>query len=87
MYGALQDHATFSSQRQTRQTSESGMRLVLLNDDPPRHTRFRRLVNKAFTPRRIRELEPWLESVVNELLKDVDEGSSRWLRTTRCPCR
>lgn len=74
VYGALQDHATFSSQRQTRQTSESGMRLVLLNDDPPRHTRFRRLVNKAFTPRRIRELEPWLESVVNELLEDVGEG-------------
>ncbi|MCY3883239.1 MAG: cytochrome P450 [Chloroflexi bacterium] len=74
VYGALQDHATFSSQRQTRQTSESGMRLVLLNDDPPRHTRFRRLVNKAFTPRRIRELEPWLESVVEELLRDVDGG-------------
>lgn len=74
VYGGLQDHATFSSQRQTRQTSESGMRLVLLNDDPPRHTRFRRLVNKAFTPRRIRELEPWLESVVEELLRDVGGG-------------
>ena len=74
VYGALQDHATFSSARQTRQTSESGMRLVLLNDDPPRHTRFRRLVNKAFTPRRIRELEPWLASVVEELLRDVRGG-------------
>ncbi len=74
VYGALGDHATFSSQQQTRQTSESGMRLVLLNDDPPRHTRFRKLVNKAFTPRRIRELEPWLQRVVNELLLDVRGG-------------
>ncbi len=73
VYGALADHETFSSVQTGGQSSNS-MRLVLLNDDPPRHTRFRKLVNKAFTPRRIRELEPWLESVVNELLQDVGEG-------------
>ena len=31
-------------------------------------------MNNAFTPRRIRELEPWLQSVVNELLRDVRGG-------------
>ncbi|MXY36113.1 MAG: cytochrome P450 [Dehalococcoidia bacterium] len=74
VYGALGDHETFSSASTGGSSSNSSMRLVLLNDDPPRHTRFRKLVNKAFTPRRIRELEPWLESVVNELLRDVDGG-------------
>ena len=72
VYGALQDHETFSST--TPNAAEGGMKLVLLTDDPPRHTRFRRLVNKAFTPRRIAELEPWLQSVVDELLADVGSG-------------
>ena len=74
VYGALADHETFSSVQTGGQSSGSGMRLVLLNDDPPRHTRFRKLVNKAFTPRRIRELEPWLQTVVNELLEEVRGG-------------
>ena len=59
VYGALQDHETFSSDQGNRDGGAGQMPLVLLNDDPPRHTRFRRLVNKAFTPKRIAELEPW----------------------------
>jgi hypothetical protein len=51
-----------------------GFNLVLINDDPPRHTRFRKLVNKAFTPRRIAELEPFIESVANELLDEMSSG-------------
>ena len=74
VYGALADHETFSSVQTGGQSSGSGMRLVLLNDDPPRHTRFRKLVNKAFTPRRIRELEPWLQTVADELLGGVGGG-------------
>jgi hypothetical protein len=43
-------------------------------DDPPRHTRFRRLVNKAFTLKRIEALEPWIASVANELLDEMGTG-------------
>ena len=32
-------------------------RLMMLNMDPPLHTRYRRLVNKGFTPRMVRDLE------------------------------
>src|SRR5260370_16626553 len=32
-------------------------RLMMLNMDPPIHTRYRRLVNKGFTPRMVSELE------------------------------
>ncbi len=36
--------------------------------DPPSHTRLRKLVNKSFTPRRIATLEPRIEEIVDELL-------------------
>ncbi len=85
VYGALADHETFSSVQTGGQSSGSGMRLVLLNDDPPRHTRFRKLVNKAFTPRRIRELEPWLQTVVNELLEEVRGGEMEVVQNYTMP--
>ncbi|MFJ9580799.1 cytochrome P450 [Streptomyces sp. NPDC101191] len=40
----------------------------LLNTDPPDHTRLRRLVSKAFTPRRIKELRDRIQSMTDDLL-------------------
>jgi cytochrome P450 len=39
--------------------------------DPPDHTRLRSLVNKAFTPRIVRRLEPRLREVAHELLDEA----------------
>lgn len=36
--------------------------------DPPRHDRLRRLVSRAFTPRRVAELEPFVRETVRSLL-------------------
>jgi len=36
--------------------------------DPPEHTRIRSIVNKAFTPRSVELLKPWLQNQVDELL-------------------
>jgi cytochrome P450 len=72
VYGALRDHNTFSSE--SPMAGQFGPRLVLIQDDPPRHARFRRLVNKAFTLKRIAELEPWITSVANELLDNMGKG-------------
>jgi cytochrome P450 len=36
--------------------------------DPPNHTRLRKLVNKSFTPRSIEAFRPKLESIVNDLI-------------------
>jgi cytochrome P450 len=40
----------------------------MLGTDPPVHTRLRSLVNKAFTPRIVRQLEPRLRAVAHALL-------------------
>src|SRR5262245_34327442 len=40
----------------------------LLMLDPPDHTRLRRLVNKAFTPRIVEGLRPRIQTVVERLL-------------------
>jgi cytochrome P450 len=44
----------------------------LLSMDPPDHTRLRRLVTGAFTPRAITGLEPWIRDVTVRLLASAD---------------
>ena len=43
----------------------------MLNSDPPDHERLRRLVNKAFTTRRVEELRPRITSITTGLLDDI----------------
>lgn len=43
---------------------------VLLFADPPDHLRQRKLVNKAFTARRVREMEPAIERISHELIDE-----------------
>nr|WP_219636163.1 cytochrome P450 [Streptomyces sp. AJS327] len=40
----------------------------LLNIDPPDHTRLRRLVSRAFTPRRVAEFEPRVRELTDQLI-------------------
>jgi cytochrome P450 len=48
----------------------------MLAVDPPDHTRLRRLVSAAFTPRRIEALRPRIEEITRDLL-DAVEGRER----------
>ena len=43
----------------------------ILDMEPPDHTRVRRLVAKAFTPRRVEELRPTVQRLMDELVDDV----------------
>jgi cytochrome P450 len=53
--------------------SAQGLRSMLIMD-PPDHTRVRKLVNKAFTPKRIAGLRGHIEAIVREL---ADEALAR----------
>ncbi len=44
----------------------------MLNSDPPRHTRLRGLVSKAFTLRRMEEFRPRIEETADQLLDAID---------------
>jgi cytochrome P450 len=45
----------------------------MLDRDPPDHTRLRRLVSKAFTPRAVEALRPRITSLVDSMLHAIDQ--------------
>ena len=47
--------------------------LMMLNMDPPLHTRYRRLVNKGFTPRMVRDLEASIHRSTDAIIDRVIE--------------
>jgi cholest-4-en-3-one 26-monooxygenase len=48
--------------------------LMMLNMDPPLHTRYRRLVNKGFTPRMVRDLEESIHRSTDAIIDQVIES-------------
>ena len=65
VWAALLDWETFSSRagpaiEQSEMDPEAGSVLAM---DPPRHTRIRNLVSRAFTPRRIAAMEPEIRRI------------------------
>lgn len=69
---ALSDHDTFSN---IIQSSEGRVPDWLIFSDPPRHTRLRALIIRAFTPRCVAALEPRIKEFSRQLLdSNVDRG-------------
>lgn len=83
VYTALRDHETFSSDSPA--AGQFGPKLVLIQDDPPRHTRFRRLVNSAFTLRRVEALKPWITDIANSLLDDIGNREANLVEAYTIP--
>lgn len=65
LYGPRQDYVKFFGPNSTL------LNRNMLNSDPPEHTRLRRLVTQAFTPRRIEAMRPQVERVVDDLLDAI----------------
>ena len=77
--GVNRDYEHFSSARQATLFHDfddevlEQQRMMMLNMDPPLHTRYRRLVNKGFTPRMIRDLEEKVVASTDSILDAVCE--------------
>jgi cytochrome P450 len=46
---------------------------MFIGMDPPDHTRYRKSISRAFSPRRIRELEPAIEQIAAQCLDDMEK--------------
>ncbi|MBM4383391.1 MAG: cytochrome P450 [Deltaproteobacteria bacterium] len=64
----LRDHATFSNARSQNVAGPMPPSPTVATTDPPLHDQLRALVSRAFTPRRVAELEPRIRALVRELL-------------------
>ena len=61
-------------------------RRSIIDTDPPDHTRLRRLVSKAFTPRNIRQWENLTREITEELLDDyLASGGGDWVEMVAAP--
>jgi len=61
-------------------------RRSILDTDPPDHTRLRRLVSKAFTPRAIRRWEDLTRQITEELLDEyLAAGGGDWVAMVAAP--
>jgi cytochrome P450 len=56
--------------------SRRGGGISMLDRDPPDHTRLRRLVAKAFTPRTVETLDPVIEGLVREALDRIEDAGA-----------
>ena len=80
----LRDTATYTSTRgvsldQLRSAAFSGLAAngaSVIMMDPPEHEKMRKLVNRAFTPRRIAEWEPVVRSVIGGFLDELAGAST-----------
>ncbi len=77
VYDVLKDHGRFSSALGISpglQSNSGAMMTTMITSDPPRHTRLRALVNRSFTPRVLESLEPWLVTLVDDILDSWEAG-------------
>jgi cytochrome P450 len=71
--GALFEHLPEEEQRQLQPLMHYFGQLDIIGSDPPEHTRFRALANRAFTPRVAESMRPRIQTLVDELLNVVQE--------------
>ena len=88
----LRDPATYSSQRRTAMLVDpapdrvEAMSNMLINMDPPKHSRYRRLVAAIFTPRRVEALRPRVEAIAKQVVDEVaSQGTADGIHDIAAP--
>ncbi|MHC5906005.1 cytochrome P450 [Streptomyces sp. S6] len=66
--------------------SIEAQRLIMLNMDPPEHTRVRQIVQRGFTPRSIRALEDRLRTRAHAICQEVRGSSDPFDFVTQVAC-
>jgi cytochrome P450 len=62
-----------------------GLQAMLINMDPPGHVKYRRLVQRGFTPRMVSELEPRIRAHARRVVDNVArKGSCDFVRDLAC---
>jgi cytochrome P450 len=78
VYAAGRDHAAYSNSHGVSLelwAKDIARRQSFIAMDPPDHTRFRALISRAFTPRRVAELEPRIRQLTRHHLRTaLDAG-------------
>ncbi len=73
------DHENFSSAKKATyiwdlpEEELALQQMIMLNMDPPLHTRYRRLVNKGFTPRMVNQLHDRINDATDRIIDSVIE--------------
>jgi cytochrome P450 len=82
---ALRDPETFSSKFIQKMSGGAAGRdgnymgpETLLSNDPPEHTYFRKLVNKTFSPTRVKKMVPSIEKISHDLVDAILAGPKRF---------
>ncbi|MEU2000912.1 cytochrome P450 [Rhodococcus sp. NPDC019627] len=86
------DSATFSSAVGTTQIDDfdeetrAKQAAMLVNLDPPDHTRLRQLVSRGFTPRMVKSLEAHIRDICSQIVDDLlDAGEVDFVRRAAAP--
>jgi cholest-4-en-3-one 26-monooxygenase len=86
------DPGTFSSEakgtiiRDPEPEALDQLRVIMLNMDPPRHRSYRNLVNKAFTPRMVKDLEARVDRMCDDIIDAViEKGECEFVEDLAAP--
>jgi cytochrome P450 len=75
-YAAMYASGHFEEFKQILERDGGGFFSDAIKDDPPAHTRVRRLMEKAFTAHRVATLEPGITAVIVDLIEKLaDQGA------------
>ncbi len=72
----LSDYSYFSSAEGRGGSEDNPIGASLISSDPPRHTKLRSLVSRAFTPKRVNELAPRIREIAEQLISEFKDNGT-----------